>query len=493
MSRTVMLHKRFTSWTGLLMAAGVVAVASTASAQLRTRVSNTTPNGDTLSRTSSQFVDTQSLSEEAMFAANDNFALIMSPGDEGILQLHDQDRLDAGDPSEFYRFTNTIIRFSSRTGDTSTRFIENQNDSDLLIRTDGEFLNFFTDLDNDTAQSDVGRWFNNGTVLGDRIFQIDTNGNVEIDGSLTENFAFDLAEAFLKIEEIEPGQLIAVDSSRFDGVRLTSGVHDRAVIGVASTKPGVILGGGAFGVDQIAANWGEEHVVRFREQQDRLQERVLAEREDLQNFQSRVESLAVFSVGRVGFEVDESMIIENNAPADPERPRTIKRHDWEELLTAYEEEKFRFADELEGAAIDLFLEETLVPVALAGRVPVQVDGRYGQIMAGDYLAPSPIPGVAMKARQAGPTVGVALESFDGERGLVKMLVQRGWYGGESAEPSTPGLDQLASVSTTSSALIEDQTQMIRDLQAQNAELMQRLLALEQRLDSSPVATAAACE
>ena len=485
--------------SGLGAAAVVVAVAGSAPAQLRQRVSNQTPNGDTLSNTSSQFADIgQGTSEEAVLALNGQAAILITPGDAGILQLHDQDTFDSGGDSEHIRFEggdiDTSLVFSARTGDTDPRRIRNENQSDLELRTDGAFLNFYTDFDNDTVQSDVGRWFNNGSALTNRIFQIDAAGNVEIDGTLTENVAFDLAEAFLKTEAIEAGQLIAVDESRFDGVRLTHGVNDRAVIGVASTKPGIILGGGAFSVDRIAENWGDEHAARFRAEQLTLQERVLREREDLQDLQQRIESLAKYSVGRFGFAVDESMVVQDGPPRDPQGPRTVKRRDWINLQAAYARDQARFADELEAAAIDLFLEETLVPVALAGRVPVQVDGRYGRIIAGDYLAPSPIPGVAMKARYAGPTVGVALESFDGERGLVRMLVQRGWFGGDATEPNpTPDGEELASVATTTTTAAVDQAVSFQQSQQQNADLMRRLLVLEQRLDAAAAPDGSACQ
>lgn len=54
-----------------------------------------------------------------------------------------------------------------------------------------------------------------------------------------------------------------------------------------------------------------------------------------------------------------------------------------------------------------------VLVALAGRVPVKVSDENGKIRPGDRLTSSSIPGVAMKARGDGFTIGVALEGFDG--------------------------------------------------------------------------------
>jgi hypothetical protein len=52
------------------------------------------------------------------------------------------------------------------------------------------------------------------------------------------------------------------------------------------------------------------------------------------------------------------------------------------------------------------------PIALTGRVPTKVSNMSGAIKAGDPLAPSTMPGVAVKATKTGPIVGLALEDFD---------------------------------------------------------------------------------
>lgn len=71
------------------------------------------------------------------------------------------------------------------------------------------------------------------------------------------------------------------------------------------------------------------------------------------------------------------------------------------------------------------------PVALAGRVPTRVSAAHGSIAIGDALAPSDIPGVAVKATGAGPVVGTALEGFGGVgEGLISVFVQPGWRWGE---------------------------------------------------------------
>ncbi len=53
------------------------------------------------------------------------------------------------------------------------------------------------------------------------------------------------------------------------------------------------------------------------------------------------------------------------------------------------------------------------PLVLAGRVPVKVSLENGPVRIGDSLTPSSIPGVAMRSNGNGPTVGIALDNFNG--------------------------------------------------------------------------------
>lgn len=82
--------------------------------------------------------------------------------------------------------------------------------------------------------------------------------------------------------------------------------------------------------------------------------------------------------------------------------------------------------------ISLVLERKKIerqrPVALAGRLPIKVDASYGPIRAGDHLTSSATPGYAMRMSQTGPSIGVALEGFDGPgTGTILAFVQRGHY------------------------------------------------------------------
>ncbi|MBI4600148.1 hypothetical protein HY732_04505 [Candidatus Uhrbacteria bacterium] len=75
---------------------------------------------------------------------------------------------------------------------------------------------------------------------------------------------------------------------------------------------------------------------------------------------------------------------------------------------------------------DRFIKGTKPPVTLAGRVLVKVNNENGAIQPGDYLTSSSVPGVAMKATEPGPTIGIALDSFNGiAQGKVLVFVNVG--------------------------------------------------------------------
>ena len=61
-------------------------------------------------------------------------------------------------------------------------------------------------------------------------------------------------------------------------------------------------------------------------------------------------------------------------------------------------------------------------IALAGQVPVKIDASYGQIKPGDILTSSPNPGYAMKSSGPGPSVGIALEPFDGSKNKTGKIL-----------------------------------------------------------------------
>ncbi|MBI5369934.1 hypothetical protein HZA85_01960 [Candidatus Uhrbacteria bacterium] len=74
--------------------------------------------------------------------------------------------------------------------------------------------------------------------------------------------------------------------------------------------------------------------------------------------------------------------------------------------------------------------ENPMPVALVGRVPVNVTNENGSIKVGDYLTTSSTSGFAMKATQVGRVIGMALDDFDGTTGQVMVQVNNGWFLGD---------------------------------------------------------------
>lgn len=108
------------------------------------------------------------------------------------------------------------------------------------------------------------------------------------------------------------------------------------------------------------------------------------------------------------------------------------------------------------------------PIALAGRVPTKVSTINGVIRVGDALAPSTIPGTAVKATKAGPIVGLALEAYDAATvGKIEVFVNPGWWGGPERETVnanriSSGLNAqtVAEVSYRGFALVESGSQRV---------------------------------
>ncbi|MDD5031578.1 MAG: hypothetical protein PHR36_00855 [Patescibacteria group bacterium] len=64
-------------------------------------------------------------------------------------------------------------------------------------------------------------------------------------------------------------------------------------------------------------------------------------------------------------------------------------------------------------------------IAMLGQIPAKVSAENGPIRPGDSLtSASSTPGYAMRANAGDPTVGVALESLDSEKGEINVLISR---------------------------------------------------------------------
>ncbi len=300
---------------------------------------------------------------------------------------------------------DTPNRLSISTIDQAT----GDDDPELRLRS-RHGVRLYADVDGDTALFDSFVFYNNGAAISDTVAELHSSGGLAIGGTLNENAAFDLSESFLAGESLRPGELVRIAPDDPATVLRSDGGPGRDVIGVVSARPGIVMGGGAFSVAGLREVWGDEVGDRFEAERGALEVAVLA---DSPGFARRLE-MASWPRPAV-------------ASGDGSGPRGEQdggKQDEEEndLVT--------LAGDLERAALKRFFERHFVPVALVGRVPVLVDSAFGAISPGDYLAPSPIPGVAMRASRPGPFVGIALEAFDGGVGRVVTLMQRGWYGGD---------------------------------------------------------------
>lgn len=98
-------------------------------------------------------------------------------------------------------------------------------------------------------------------------------------------------------------------------------------------------------------------------------------------------------------------------------------------------------------------EPSTFPIALAGRVPTRVSAGAGAIQVGDPLTVSLMPGVAVKAIQAGPIVGYALEEYSSATvGTIEVFVNAGWWGGSAiimneSKPEKVGLTTAPAATT----------------------------------------------
>ncbi|HXH26953.1 MAG TPA: hypothetical protein VNG90_03580 [Candidatus Acidoferrum sp.] len=114
---------------------------------------------------------------------------------------------------------------------------------------------------------------------------------------------------------------------------------------------------------------------------------------------------------------------------------------------------------------------TPVLLALSGRIPVKVSTINGPIHAGDYLTTSSIPGVAMKATQAGQMIGKALEDYTDSNpknyGSVMTFANLTW-----ADPGPQALtndaNELANFATND-VLFKDASDSTSALQIQNTK------------------------
>ncbi|MGD9613559.1 MAG: hypothetical protein AB7V22_11745 [Kiritimatiellia bacterium] len=370
-------------------------------ADLELRLSSTTPGGFVLTGGTSTLLanTTEGSAEESFVALNGGTAIICSPGDGGILRLMDQDLYKTN-----YVFYNEglAIRSDSTNADFTISVSNQHSGADLILATTGDQVKFVADSDNNTVQIPAFAWYNNGTAAANRLMELVSNsGQLRIKGVLTQNSGFDLAEAYWKSDAaIESGDVVCIDPEQPNAVVLARAANDRAVIGVASTDPGLIMGGGAFTVENLAELWGDDVAALFAAEQKGVEKSLLAS--------------DPYFLGRAAqMDAMKSAMAKNARSKDAAAAKG-----------GYDSEAQQLAGDLESAALEAFCRENLALVAMAGRVPVKVVAAGGAIRVGDLLVASATPGKAMSADHPAPgtVIGKALESFDAGDGTIMMMV-----------------------------------------------------------------------
>jgi hypothetical protein len=130
--------------------------------------------------------------------------------------------------------------------------------------------------------------------------------------------------------------------------------------------------------------------------------------------------------GKVGYEPGDVLVVSGDAAGSVER--SSRRYDTRAIGVYSTRPGFIGADKNGDTRVD----PDDVPVAITGIVPTKVTAENGPIRAGDLLTTSSTPGHAMKATPVsvvgvefyppGTILGKALQSLDGDRGVIRVLV-----------------------------------------------------------------------
>ena len=344
----------------------------------------------------------------------------------------------------FQLFSAGTLYFQNYLSGSSAYFLHSEDLGYVRYYTQGFGHHFYSDYDNDTSQIEAYRWYNNGTATTDRIMEVNVSGTLYLDGTVVTNYTFtDLAERFVAVGSLEPGDLVMVSSETPHGVIRSRAATD-AVLGVVSTAPGMELGGTVFSEEALETGWDGALAGRI---------------------QNEMESYKAVALART-----ENGLAEKKANLAAAQEDFLKALDTEEVdlnrpvFMSPEEE---FEDELKAEALRLFFEANTVPVALSGRVPVKVSAANGAIQAGDPIAAGSQPGMGVKAMQPGFIVGTALEPLAEGSGKILVFINRTWYGGSGLQagktPADDGTATIAEGKTSAGEATVTATTVVRDV------------------------------
>ncbi|MFV2016659.1 MAG: hypothetical protein ACC656_14610, partial [Candidatus Heimdallarchaeota archaeon] len=208
------------------------------------------------------------------------------------------------------------------------------------------------------------------------VARFNADGSLDVSGAVNQSQGFDIAESYPTFDEkLSDGDLVMITDNLFNGdqklsvVARAEYINRDKLVGIVSTSPGFTMGGGSFAKE-------------FCEQ----------------------------VVGKNEGELEEFK---------------------EQVIDQYSNSK-----ELQMQALEEKIETCQVPgkvlLALAGRVPVNIDLTNGEVKSGDPLTVSPVIGKAMRANTSGMIVGRALEGYteedkeNGDTSIMAMIQVTYW-------------------------------------------------------------------
>lgn len=205
------------------------------------------------------------------------------------------------------------------------------------------------------------------------------DGNLQLDGSVSSPAA-DLAEYYPVARDVEPGDVVAFTGEGLALERARAGAQGR-LAGVVSSRPAFVMGLSYTRADELGV----------------APPGFLA---------GDGQALAVPS----GFALAADELAE--PPVDPPILHEI---------------------EVNGRA----------PLALSGRIPCKVTAANGPIHTGDLLTASWVAGHAMRATEAGPVIGTALEDCGAGEGTILVLPNLGWFSPDRGDEIQALKDRVA--------------------------------------------------
>ncbi|MCA9391716.1 hypothetical protein KC614_00740 [candidate division WWE3 bacterium] len=325
----------------------------------------------------------------------------------------------AGDVSVAYDlvFTNQTASTIKADGPLTIESGESFENLDLTLKPsgtgavvidDGNDLELYADqsviLDADDS-ADTYLTFENANnriryyVDGTELFRMDADcpaGTCNSSNGAVASSLSDLAENYPTLDEtLEAGDVVVSTYRKIDASDTNSNYlvaksggenSSKPVLGVVSSKPGFLLGGGSFASDFC--------------------ESVNDPNADLE----------LVKTGLIN--IEKTRIVEQTKQ-DTGEEIDIETMELDDVTLNAIDDKIASC---QGAR--------QVPIALSGRVPVKADDINGVIKAGDLVTTSPVtPGSASKVKDAGWVIGRALTDYDAGSQTVVVFVFTSWFGG----------------------------------------------------------------